>query len=138
MTYLFLNTSTPERIEFFFASERKIILYKSFPQKRSKRIDVLSEISKALKRIKATSQVIRGIGVVVGPGYFSHLRTGIAIANAWSFACNIPLIGIPTDQFFCNEAFAKKSILQLNMQKKGTLLVPQYGKEPTITKKTQE
>ncbi len=134
--YLFLNTSTPDRIEFFFASEKGIIFQKIVTQNKRERIDVLSEISKGLKFTHKTTKSIRGIGVAVGPGYFSHLRTGIAIANAWSFASGIPLIGIPTDRFSNNWEYVGKIITTLKNQKRRRLIIPKYGKEPTITKKS--
>ncbi len=136
MMYLFLNTSTPERIEFFFASEKEIIFQKRVMQNKRQRIDVLSEIAEGLKSIHKTTRAIRGIGIAVGPGYFSHLRTGIAIANAWSFATNIPLIGIPTDRFSTHWEYVQEIIVKLKNQKRRRLIIPQYGKEPTITRKS--
>ncbi|MEK7648390.1 MAG: hypothetical protein AAB400_00540 [Patescibacteria group bacterium] len=134
--YLFLDTSTPERIQFFFATEKKILSKKILTQKRPLRIDVLFQLSKTLKRFRKTPRAVLGIAVVVGPGYFSHLRTGIAIANTWSFVFGTPLIGIPTDQFLGDLIFVQKTISSLKRQKRGVLLIPQYGREPTITKKS--
>jgi len=90
--YLFLNTSSAERIDFLFATAKKILLSKHLLQPKGKRVDVLYELSKALKKLKKTPQNIRGIAVVVGPGYFSHLRTGIAIANTFTFVQNTRLL----------------------------------------------
>ena len=133
--YLFLNTSSAEHIDFLFATAKKILLSKHLLQPRGKRIDVLYELSKALKKLKKTPQNIRGIAVVVGPGYFSHLRTGIAIANTFTFVQNTRLLGIPTHEFPQMLGEVQRLIIRLQSVQSGVFLMPAYGKEPTITMK---
>lgn len=48
----------------------------------------------ALKNLKMEN--ITAVGVAIGPGSFTSLRVGLALAKGIAFARNIPLIGIPT------------------------------------------
>jgi tRNA threonylcarbamoyladenosine biosynthesis protein TsaB len=54
---------------------------------------VIPQIQKLLKSSKKTLADISEIEVNVGPGSFTGLRVGAAIANALGFALNIPVNG---------------------------------------------
>lgn len=136
--YLFLNTSSADHVDFLFVTEKKILSKRHLPQQRGKRVDVLCELAKVLKKMKKTPKHIQGIGVVVGPGYFSHLRTGIAIANSFLFANGTPIVGVATDDFPKSLQEAKDAIDMLKKEKSTSFLEPAYGKDPTITVKKKK
>lgn len=54
---------------------------------------VLPLIDTLLKRNQLTLQEITNIQVITGPGSFTGIRVGIAIANALGFAKNITING---------------------------------------------
>ncbi len=98
-------------------------------------MDVLRELAKTLKKIKKTAKSIKGIIVVVGPGYFSHLRTGIAIANTFHFVHAMPIKGIHVDQFPKELREIQSFIALMGSKSSRAFLAPEYGREPTITLK---
>lgn len=135
--YLFLNTSSPDHIDILFATEKKILVSKFILPRKGKRTDVLFEVSKALQTLKKKPKDIKKIYVVTGPGAFSHLRTGIAIANAFLFVLQTPIYGIETDAFPSTLEEVKRVIMYTKKQKQ-SFLIPLYGKEPNITIKKKK
>lgn len=75
------------------------ITYK-LEKKRGKPGDqnVLELIEKLLKKQGVTLKDINAIEVNVGPGSFTGLRVGVAIANTLSFALGIPVNGKPLEE----------------------------------------
>ena len=58
---------------------------------------ILEYIDRLLKKAKITVKDLTGIFVVIGPGSFTGLRVGIAIANQFAHQLNIPIIGLKTN-----------------------------------------
>ena len=58
------------------------------------------ELAPAVQDLLASNNLkmenISAVGVAIGPGSFTSLRVGLALAKGIVFARNIPLIGIPT------------------------------------------
>lgn len=77
--------------------------------------DVLGAIVEALGLESKTMTDIESIDVATGPGSFTGLRVGIAIANTLGWSLNIPV----------------------NNQDIGTPILPEYGKAPSITKSSK-
>lgn len=70
--------------------DRKILNKKSGPDKSQQ---VLSLIDKILKDNKKTLKDLTEIEVNLGPGSFTGLKIGIAVANTLSFVLDIPVNG---------------------------------------------
>lgn len=75
--------------------------------------DLLMEIEKFVQEKDASLSDLTAIEIKTGPGHFTSLRTGIAIAQALALALNIPI----------------------NQQPPGTTIEARYGKPPSITTK---
>jgi tRNA threonylcarbamoyladenosine biosynthesis protein TsaB len=123
---LFLDTSDPERTSLFLI-DKKIVSSKIWPSKKDQSEKLHSEIQKFLKKSKIPLQNLNKIGVVVGPGHFSRVRTGVVTANTLAYALNIPIVGV------------KKLGTGINfsslIKQKGTKAVAvYYAKAPNITK----
>jgi len=85
------------------------IYKKTYSSPRSQNLLLL--ISKSLKQQNKSLKDITKISVNPGPGAFTSLRVGVAVANALSFALNITV----------------------NNNLPGIPIIPSYGKPPNIT-----
>jgi tRNA threonylcarbamoyladenosine biosynthesis protein TsaB len=59
-------------------------------------VELAPAISDLLIRCGLTMDAVRALGVALGPGSFTSLRVGLALAKGVALAKDIPLIGIPT------------------------------------------
>ena len=103
---LTIDSTNNKRLILTLDQEKKVVEY-STPRDQ----DILSEIEKMLAQKNLQIQDLTQIEVNPGPGHFTSLRVGIAIANALSFSLNIPING----------------------RKPGTTIEPKYGSPPSIT-----
>ena len=87
---------------------------------------LLLEIKKFCRKNKINFKQLTRISVVVGPGGFSRIRTGIATANALAYVLNLGLVPLTKDQIPVD-----LSVLQSFPAKK--MVKPAYGREPNIT-----
>lgn len=92
MTVLCINTSNSEEIIVGLAVNGKTDELKS-KSKRLKAQMVLPLIEKILQKNKLDLTDLDEIKVNRGPGSFTGLRVGLAIANTLGFALNIPVNG---------------------------------------------
>lgn len=95
--------------------------------------DALRAIDLLCKKAKKDSAYIAGIAVITGPGQFSALRTGIAIANAFGYALSIPVVGVSKNEAMDTLSFIRIGIKKLKRKKRFSPIMPEYGKEPNIT-----
>ena len=68
----------------------------SWPASRAQTTTVLPEIDRLVEQADMQPADISGIVVATGPGTFTGLRVGLAIAKGIVAARRIPLVGIPT------------------------------------------
>lgn len=59
-------------------------------------VELAPAIQELLTRCNLTVDALTALGVAIGPGSFTSLRVGLALAKGLAFARGIPLIGIPT------------------------------------------
>ncbi len=59
-------------------------------------IELAPAISELLGRCGLTMEDLRALGVALGPGSFTSLRVGLALAKGLALARQLPLIGVPT------------------------------------------
>ena len=59
-------------------------------------VELSPAITDALKRAGIGVKDVRVVAVTTGPGSFTGLRIGMALAKGFALSCHIPLIGIPT------------------------------------------
>ncbi len=82
---------------------------------------------------------VRAIGVVEGPGPFTSLRVGVAVANTLGYVLAVPVVALPkglVDPDW-NEQGIRERIAAGAAKKDDTfdLVMPVYGGEPNITLK---
>lgn len=70
---------------------------------------------------------LTGVIVYRGPGSFTGLRIGANVANAISYAQNIPIVGTN------DEDWLAKGVERLNAGQNDKIALPEYGAAPHIT-----
>ncbi len=87
---LFINTSSNQRISVGVQlNGKKEIIEREIDTRKAQA--VLPMVDEILKKHKLTVHDLNSIEVVEGPGSFTGLRVGIAIANALAFSLKIPI-----------------------------------------------
>jgi len=126
---LIINTANRDKL-IVAIGDNKNIIEKSLETSFHESEKLLPLIEKVLKKAKKKLKDIKKIIVVTGPGPFTSLRIGIAVANALSLSLEIPVIGFKVDEFK-----SIKDLIRQGEQKRGDDFVkPYYNKKPNITK----
>ncbi len=91
--YLAIETSSP-RLTLALGDERKVVgAYRGTQDWRH--ADSLFEgIQKLLKKARWTVQSLSGVAVSVGPGSFTGIRIGLAVARALGQFLQVPVVGV--------------------------------------------
>lgn len=91
---LAIDTST-DRAGIALATPAGIVA-RSWPAARAQTTTLLPEIDRLVREHGMVPADITGIAVATGPGTFTGLRVGVAIAKGIFTASRVPLVGIPT------------------------------------------
>src|SRR5512136_113412 len=59
-------------------------------------VELAPAIDEALQRCGLSASVLQALGVAIGPGSFTGVRIGLALAKGMALAQHLPLVGIPT------------------------------------------
>lgn len=121
---LFLDTCDSEKTSIYLVDD-KFLAAHIWPSQKTQQEKLHTEIAKFLKKSKIKLSDLDKVGVVVGPGHFSRVRTGVVTANTLAYALDIPVVGVRK-----TEELDFKSILKLKGQKSVEVY---YDREPNIT-----
>lgn len=130
--YLFLNTSSRDTAEFCITNKTSLLARKK-RLSRQGHFDLFFSLMAALKRLKRSPKDIARIFVVQGPGMFSHLRSGISIAQCWHYVFLVPVEVLRTDQFPLTDSERLRLIARRHNKMSKKMPLPLYGAEPNIT-----
>lgn len=59
-------------------------------------VELMPQVLRALKLARVERQDLVALGVALGPGSFSGLRSGMSVAKGLAYALSVPLLGVPT------------------------------------------
>ena len=59
-------------------------------------VEMLPRLAAALEQLDVLTEHLSGVAVTQGPGSFTGLRVGMAVAKGLALARGLPLIGVPT------------------------------------------
>ncbi len=94
---------------------------------------LLPTIDALLKKEKLKLKDLRAIGVVVGPGGFTSVRVGVAVANGLGYGLGLPIIGVRADAFTNEAELVARVFADLKKSNQKKLVEPIYDREPNIT-----
>jgi len=93
----------------------------------------LKAVNNFLRCEKVSIHDVAAVVVEKGPGAFSALRTGIIVANTLAFSLSIPVVGVSSVSSDIKTSLQKARI-QISKALPPSFVIPDYGREPTITK----
>jgi tRNA threonylcarbamoyladenosine biosynthesis protein TsaB len=89
--------------------------------------DLAPVVDEALQRSGIKMSALQAVGVATGPGSFTGLRIGLALAKGIAFGCRIPIIGIPTLDFLAAaQTTSELPLLAILHAGRGRLAVGSY------------
>jgi len=92
---LAIDTSTAQ-IGLALYDGAQVIAEYAWRSSRRHTVELAPAISELLDRCGLTMDEVRAVGVALGPGSFTSLRVGLALAKGLALSKHIPLVGIPT------------------------------------------
>lgn len=89
--------------------------------------DLAPVVDEALQRSGVKMDALQAVGVATGPGSFTGLRIGLALAKGIAFGRRIPIIGVPTLDFLAAaQATSENPLLAILHAGRGRLAVGGY------------
>ena len=120
---LFIDPAQIDKTTIALVNDKKIFK-KSWLSRFKQSETLLTQIKKFFRAQKINWKNISKIAVVSGPGPFSRIRTGVAMANALAFALDIPVISV-------NES--ETDLFKIQKKSGQKMIKPAYGKSAHIT-----
>ncbi len=131
---LIVNTTPQDHLEIIIANKRDGFKVKKVLGRYNQAEKLMPAIDKFFGAQKIKLEKFRGIGVVSGPGGFTAVRIGVAVANALAFASSLPVAAIKADEFKNNDELVAKLWEKIRRTPSGKIVMPYYDREPNITK----
>jgi len=127
--YLYIDTTEKDSFDIALFDKENVIKKKTVQSHRKHSEKLLKSIEQILSSKKSSLKNIQGIIVVRGPGSFTSLRIGIATANALAFGLGVSIAGVGKHE----DLDKIVSSIEKLFQRKPSIVIPKYGKEPHIT-----
>ena len=124
---LAIKTSSDDA-ELYIIEDNEVIYSDRWSSKRQLEQDILIRIKNSMKKTETTWQDIIGLVIFAGPGSFTGLRIGFAVFNTLSFTLSVRNVSSSGDSWL------EDGVRQLSQIEQPSILVPEYGGQPNITK----
>lgn len=124
---LSLKTDQPIAELALFAGQKKIDSY-SWEAHRELSLEIHTKIEKLLRKNHGDYRSLTGLIVFMGPGSFTGLRIGIAVANALAVGLGVPIAAAR------GGGWQKKAIAKLLKGEVESTIIPYYGEPAKTTK----
>ena len=95
MTLLALDTSTAQTGLALYDGD-KILGEMTWFSHLRQTVELAPAVKNLLERVNLKPDAIHAVGVAIGPGSFTSLRVGLAVAKGFALVDHIPLVGVPT------------------------------------------
>ncbi len=131
---LFINTSKDNQLDVFLIKTDHIIARLVIKGNFKVSEKLLKAIDSLLNQNKIKTRQLKGLIVITGPGPFTSIRIGVAVANTLAYALKIPVVGLANRQGLTSEEkLIKLGLSKLKQVKANKYILPFYNKEPNIT-----
>lgn len=130
---LIINTTPADHFELLLVKRREDFKRKKVTGKFHHSEKLVPAIAAFLSANKISWDKLKGIGVVVGPGGFTSVRIGVAVANALAYARNLPIVGVKADTFKSPSELVEEVSARIKSVKPSQIVLPYYDREPNIT-----
>lgn len=125
---LVIDTTRGTRIRLGLLAQKYWTIDREFERPGSHLVPLLDEF---LRARNARVRSLVGIIVATGPGPYSSLRAGVAVANSLGYALKIPVVGV--SGAWPMRELLKRGSRALRRAKPGAIVSPKYGRAPNIT-----
>lgn len=126
MIILTIRTDQPQAEVGLYDDEQRLVL-KHWEAHRELSATILTTIRNVLDDRSKAWHDIEGIVFYIGPGSFTGLRIGAAVANTIAATLGIPVAGTN------GEDWVQHGIARVRAGKSAEVVVPFYGRDPHIT-----
>ena len=90
-------------------------------------VELLPRLVAALEQITLSAKHLSGVAVARGPGSFTGLRVGMAVAKGLALARGLPLIGVPTlDVIAAAQSRSRRTLCAVLQAGRGRICVALY------------
>jgi len=91
-------------------------------------VELAPAVERLLKQTGLPAAEIECLGAALGPGSFTSLRIGLAVAKGMALALHIPIVGLPTlDIVAAAEPLSENPLLAILQAGRGRLAVGTYA-----------
>jgi tRNA threonylcarbamoyl adenosine modification protein YeaZ len=130
--FLLIDTaSEPSMVA--LATARKVLAESTVADRKRLSEELLARIDQLSDEARVALPELSAIGIVSGPGPFTALRVGVAAANALGYGHRLPLVSVSRDEAPSPLAFAQLVAERLEKRQVVGAVLPNYGREPSIT-----
>ena len=130
--FLLIDTASEPSV-IAFATTRKVLAESTVADRKRLSEELLGRIDQLSQASGVKLADLSAIGIVNGPGPFTALRIGAAVANALGYAHKLPLVPVESDTVPSLLAFAHYVADRVEKKETVGAILPNYGREPTIT-----
>lgn len=74
----------------------EVLSERVFRTRRHHTVELAPQVAQTLRSGQASAQDLTGLAVAKGPGSYTGLRIGMALAKGMALAHDLPLVGVPT------------------------------------------
>lgn len=126
---LFLDTSDFNGLHFALidSGKKPVVRDNTYQVAYNENYKTAEFLQKFLRKYKTTPRQLSKIVACSGPGSFTGIRVGVALAQALGFALNIPVLALKKNQ-------VPKDLAKLATLRRGKHIILHYGHKPNITK----
>ncbi len=125
---MLLALDTATRFASFALHDGRTVRYEmTWEAGRQHTIQLMPRVVNALEDLEIRPEALSAVAVALGPGSFTGLRVGVAIAKGLAMARGIPLIGVPTlDILAAAQERHRDPLLVVAQAGRGRLCVARY------------